>query len=236
VTRISAFSLVATVLMLSACSHEPPAAGAAPTPAAPAADATATATTEVERAEQVDDEDIPEAVRRALAAARAQGAESGGGPIQLDADASAALMDMMRERSEAQRTRWIDKPFPVTELVDLEGNGIDLVGGRTVVNFWATWCAPCIKEMPLFEALDAEDNGVRVVTVSNDFSREPLNAFLAQTPLQLPVVFDSDKALAEAAGVRAWPASFALDSDGRIENIFGMVPDMDALRKAVGVD
>lgn len=77
---------------------------------------------------------------------------------------------------------------------------------------------------------------MRVVTVSNAFSRESLDAFLVQTPQQLPVVFDEKKALADAVGFRGWPTSFVLDADGRNEDIFGMLPDMNALRDAVGID
>ncbi|HCW06377.1 MAG TPA: TlpA family protein disulfide reductase [Cytophagales bacterium] len=42
-----------------------------------------------------------------------------------------------------------------------------------VINFWATWCAPCVKEMPLFEKLNAENKNVKVILVSMDYDLDP---------------------------------------------------------------
>ena len=48
-----------------------------------------------------------------------------------------------------------------------------------VVNFWATWCAPCVKELPYFEQLNSENKNVKVVLVSLDFKNNlSLNCFL----------------------------------------------------------
>lgn len=54
-----------------------------------------------------------------------------------------------------------------------------------VVNFWATWCAPCVKELPYFEAINQEykDKNVQVLFVSLDFNLKKLNTFLAKNKL-----------------------------------------------------
>jgi thiol-disulfide isomerase/thioredoxin len=64
-----------------------------------------------------------------------------------------------------------------------------------VVNFWATWCGPCVKELPHFEQLNAENNKVKVILVSLDFKSQfdsKLLPFLTKKSLQSDVVFLSD--------------------------------------------
>src|SRR6478736_3495113 len=50
---------------------------------------------------------------------------------------------------------------------------INQPGSVKVVNFWATWCAPCVKEMPLFEKLNQEDKNSKVILVSMDYDLDP---------------------------------------------------------------
>lgn len=63
-----------------------------------------------------------------------------------------------------------------------------------VVNFWATWCAPCVKELPYFEAVNQEykDKNVKVLLVSLDFNLKKLNAFLAKNDLKSEQVLLDD--------------------------------------------
>jgi thiol-disulfide isomerase/thioredoxin len=60
-----------------------------------------------------------------------------------------------------------------------------------VINFWATWCAPCVKELPLFEKINTEQSaGVSVTLVSLDFADqvEKVNSFITRKKLQSPVI------------------------------------------------
>jgi thiol-disulfide isomerase/thioredoxin len=61
-----------------------------------------------------------------------------------------------------------------------------------VINFWATWCAPCVKEIPLFEALRKENEAVDVTLVSMDYDLDPnpdkVNRFITRKKLQSKVV------------------------------------------------
>ncbi|MBC8753638.1 redoxin domain-containing protein [Kordia sp. YSTF-M3] len=69
-----------------------------------------------------------------------------------------------------------------------------------VVNFWATWCAPCVKELPHFEAVnrDYKDKNVKVLLVSLDFNLKKLNSFLAKNELK------SEKVLLDDPDQNAW--------------------------------
>jgi len=69
-----------------------------------------------------------------------------------------------------------------------------------VVNFWATWCAPCVKELPHFEAVNQEykDQNVKVLLVSLDFNLKKLNSFLEKNEL------NSEKVLLDDPDQNAW--------------------------------
>jgi len=97
---------------------------------------------------------------------------------------------------------------------------LDAFRGKVVlVNFWATWCAPCRKEMPAIDALARDMAGpdFAVVPVSTDFGglAKP-KAFFDQIGVQaLSVYLDGDRELAEAAGVSGLPVTLLLDREGR---------------------
>ncbi|HET6603274.1 MAG TPA: TlpA disulfide reductase family protein [Xanthomonadaceae bacterium] len=110
---------------------------------------------------------------------------------------------------------------PAIELPDLDGEmqALDQWRGRPLlVNFWASWCAPCIEEMPLLDAL-ARGGKVQVVGIALD---EPgaVNAFLAATPVSYPILLDRPAAddasvrLGNARGVL--PYSVLIHADGRV--------------------
>ncbi|QHI38735.1 Thiol-disulfide oxidoreductase ResA [Kordia antarctica] len=81
-----------------------------------------------------------------------------------------------------------------------------------VVNFWATWCAPCVKELPHFEAVNQEykDKNVKVLLVSLDFNLKKLNSFLVKNELK------SEKVLLDDPDQNAWISKVSKDWSGSI--------------------
>lgn len=81
-----------------------------------------------------------------------------------------------------------------------------------VVNFWATWCAPCVKELPHFEAVNQEykDKNVKVLLVSLDFNLKKLNSFLAKNGLK------SEKVLLDDPDQNAWIPKVSKEWSGAI--------------------
>jgi len=92
-------------------------------------------------------------------------------------------------------------------------------GRPAVVNFWATWCAPCRAEMPGLQALATREAGrLDVVTVAFGRHRQAaMEAFWADAGIDtLPLHLDAEGALARALGVRGLPHTLILDAQGRV--------------------
>ena len=91
--------------------------------------------------------------------------------------------------------------------------------GRPVfVNFWATWCPPCLEEMPAMERLwrAQKDAGLVVVGVTVDADPGVVSPFVKRLGLTFPVGLDTKMDLANTYGVRALPSSFIIDREGRL--------------------
>jgi len=109
---------------------------------------------------------------------------------------------------------------PGFRLPSLQGEPVDLASYRgqvVVLNFWATWCPPCVAEMPSLErlhrALGAE--GLAVVTVSTDEDEEALREFVTRYGLSLPVLLDPGGRVASTAyRTTGFPETFVLDRAG----------------------
>jgi thiol-disulfide isomerase/thioredoxin len=112
-------------------------------------------------------------------------------------------------------------PAPEFSLTDLSGKKLDLAAYRgkvVLLDFWATWCAPCRSEIPSFVALQSEyrDRGFRIIGISLDDNARVVRAFQRQFKINYPVGI-GDAALAERYGrILALPVTFLIGCGGRI--------------------
>ncbi len=114
--------------------------------------------------------------------------------------------------------------FAAVAPVDGQGQPADMApyrGKALLVNLWATWCAPCIKELPSLGTLQQALGGdqFQVVTIAVD-ERDPakIEPFLAQHgAANLPVLIDRDRTLEKVAQVSALPTSLLVDRDGKVK-------------------
>lgn len=116
-------------------------------------------------------------------------------------------------------------PQPAPDVVFHTADGTarrlaDYAGKPLVVNLWATWCPPCVKELPSLAALarSVAEQGILVLPVSADRGgAKTVEAFYAAHGIDgLPVLIDKDSALMHAFGVEGLPTTFLIDRAGKI--------------------
>ena len=115
------------------------------------------------------------------------------------------------------------KPAPALKLKDLDGKTLDLTqfkGKVVLVNFWATWCPPCRREMPSMERLSQAFKGQPLVVLAVDVGEDPdtIDAFTSQldTMPTFPILLDTRSHAMRAWKVAGLPTTFLVDKQGRI--------------------
>ncbi len=120
------------------------------------------------------------------------------------------------------------------ELVDDRAlNSADFAGKATVVNFWATWCGPCVREIPAFNKIATEmESEVQFVGISLDQDVGAVHGFLKRMPIDYPVAH-GDLRLTQLTGpIRSIPTTLFFDSKGNYAGkVVGMVNESQLRKK-----
>jgi peroxiredoxin len=100
-------------------------------------------------------------------------------------------------------------------------------GQIVLVNFWATWCPPCIEEMPVLNRIVADygSRGIVVLGLAGDDVVDRVKDFVAKEPLDFEVLHDPGGAVGTQYGITGYPETFLIDRDGTvISKIIGPLP------------
>ena len=114
------------------------------------------------------------------------------------------------------------KPAPSFTLQDLKGNQIslsDFQGKVVVLDFWATWCQPCVKEIPHFIELyeQYKDKGFAMVGISLDSTGiSVVKSFALKHRINYPILMADGQVAKEYGGITGIPTTFVIDSAGNI--------------------
>ena len=107
---------------------------------------------------------------------------------------------------------------PSLDEYSLSGDAPSLEGKVTLIDFWASWCAPCKAAFPEMEKLYQEfvDEGFQIIAVSVDQKERAMQQFLDRRKPSFATAHDASQKLVEQAGIQVMPTSFMIDKKGVI--------------------
>lgn len=121
-----------------------------------------------------------------------------------------------------QHPEQVNKVAPSFSISD-GSNSADLsrLRGKVVLlNFWASWCAPCIEEIPSLEELQRRMPGVTVVAISTDEDQNAYKKFLTEHHVTLNTVWDGKQIVNPLYGTYRYPETYVIDRDGKLRRKF----------------
>ena len=148
-------------------------------------------------------------------------AAGGGEPAAPSVPVDGAVVADKPAPEPADAAKDADTGTPALRIDTLDGATYDLADRRgtwVVVNFWATWCAPCLKEMPELSALDAMNEHIEVVGLAyEDIVVDAMREFLADHPVVYPIaILDTYDPPADFDTPRGLPMTWLIAPDGRV--------------------
>jgi len=165
--------------------------------------------------------------------------------IAAHADEMLADLKRMQAKYLAQQTLAPGRVFPHFIAKSLDGRDVSLAyhqlrGEVVLVDFWATWCPPCVAELPRLKALYAKyhERGFEIVSISLDQSESALRDFIRKNSIPWTQIFDGkgwESPLAAKYGVDMIPTMYLLNADGKIigSNLGGLALE-EQLEKLLG--
>ena len=126
----------------------------------------------------------------------------------------------------------VGQPFPNLAGYSLEGTLPAHAGQVVLVDFWATWCAPCKASFPAYSELQRElaGRGFVLLAVSVDKTRGPYEEFLKRFAPAFPTVRDGAQKLVAAVQVPAMPTSYLIDRKGVLRSVHSGFHGADTVR------
>jgi cytochrome c biogenesis protein CcmG, thiol:disulfide interchange protein DsbE len=111
----------------------------------------------------------------------------------------------------------------------------DFPGQVVVVDFWATWCAPCRIQAQILEPVsrDLRGHGVQFLAANMGEPEDTVRGFLKENPFAYPVLLDSDSKVSDALGIMALPTLMVVDKKGGLRYLQAGLADGDTVKRII---
>jgi thiol-disulfide isomerase/thioredoxin len=141
-------------------------------------------------------------------------------------------------RAAAEGDPLLHKPAPLFIRNDLDNHKVDLavLRGRVVLlNFWATWCASCLIEMPRFVQWQTEHNaeGLQIIGISMDDDPALVQTLLRKQKVNYPIVMGDEELGLQYGGVLGLPVTYLIDRQGIVRAHYKADADLKAMEADV---
>lgn len=158
----------------------------------------------------------PPGPARAVEAADAPA--GGSAPAGAPADTGKSVLETMADLGFEPARKEARVPFELSAMDGTTRTLDDYAGSYVLLNFWATWCAPCRIEMPALERLHQElaGRGLRVVGVDIGEETGDVQRFVEETGITFEIVIDHDLSTGRVYAARSLPMTYILDPEGTI--------------------
>jgi thiol-disulfide isomerase/thioredoxin len=132
------------------------------------------------------------------------------------------MLSLFTAPSLAERLEQASSSCALTTLDGKPAHSLEELKGKVVyMDFWASWCPPCVKSFPFLNQLDSElkDKGLHVIGINLDEKITDAQEFIAKHPVDFSIVADASKQCAKGFDVMAMPTSYLIDRKGNIRHI-----------------
>ncbi|MCU0866253.1 MAG: redoxin domain-containing protein [Planctomycetes bacterium] len=150
--------------------------------------------------------------------------------LALTASAFAQTLEVGAEAPPIAAAEWLNWQGEAPTLASCKGRVV-------MLEFWGTWCGPCVRAMPAIQKLHDRyrDRGLTVLAISYE-PKATMEPFLKQNAYTMPVGSDPEKKTIAPYAIRSWPTTVIIDKDGKIAHIGSPYDAEAAVEKALGIE
>jgi len=135
-----------------------------------------------------------------------------------------AIVQTFIDKDENSVSIKVGKPVPDFRLSDLAGNPVSLAdfeGKPLVINFWGTFCEPCVREMPVIEEQYQQwkDKDVQFLAINLSEDLLTVSNYVRKLNVTFPVIRDADRKVERKFKLRSYPTTFFVNPDGTLHDV-----------------